>query len=276
MSDKKPELSAAMKSKVEPKVFKKNPIIGTKFTIAISSAKGGVGKSTFATNLALALKTSECKVGLLDADIYGPSIPKMFGIDEKPKSDGQKLEPILKYDIQCMSIGFLTDQQTPMIWRGPMVTSAIKTFTQKVNWKDLDFIIVDMPPGTGDTQLTFSQEIKMDGAIIVSTPQEVALLDVKRGIKMFDKLGVQILGLIDNMSSFTGDDGKKYAIFGEGGVKRTAEEFNKEFLGEIPIDPEVGKLGDQGKPIVESNPENKISQIYINLAKKIKSIYLKN
>tara|TARA_Y100001958_G_C21164387_1_gene497527 strand:- start:337 stop:1167 length:831 start_codon:yes stop_codon:yes gene_type:complete len=276
MSHKKPELSAAMKSKVRPKVFKKNPIIGTKFTIAISSAKGGVGKSTFATNLALALRTSGCKVGLLDADIYGPSIPKMFGIDEKPKSDGQKLEPILKYDIQCMSIGFLTDQQTPMIWRGPMVTSAIKTFTQKVNWKDLDFIIVDMPPGTGDTQLTFSQEIKMDGAIIVSTPQEVALLDVKRGIKMFDKLGVQILGLIDNMSSFTGDDGKKYAIFGEGGVKRTAEEFNKEFLGEIPIDPEVGKLGDQGKPIVESNPENKISQIYINLAKKIKSIYLKN
>ena len=133
MTDKKPELSAAMKSKVEPKVFKKNPIIGTKFTIAISSAKGGVGKSTFATNLALALKQIGCKVGILDADIYGPSIPKMFGIDEKPKSDGQKLDPIMKYDIQCMSIGFLTDQQTPMIWRGPMVTSAIKTFTQKVN-----------------------------------------------------------------------------------------------------------------------------------------------
>ena len=276
MTDKKPELSAAMKSKLEPKVFKKNPIIGTKFTIAISSAKGGVGKSTFATNLALALKKIGCKVGLLDADIYGPSIPKMFGINEKPKSDGQKLEPIIKYDIQCMSIGFLADQQTPMIWRGPMVTSAIKTFTQKVNWKDLDFIIVDMPPGTGDTQLTFSQEIKMDGAIIVSTPQEVALLDVKRGIKMFDKLGVQILGLIDNMSSFTGEDGKKYAIFGEGGVKRTAEEFNKEFLGEIPIDPEVGKSGDQGKPIVESNPENRISKIYLDLANKIKSNYFKN
>ncbi len=276
MTDKKPELSASMKSKLEPKVFKKNPIIGKKFTIAISSAKGGVGKSTFATNLALALKKIGCKVGLLDADIYGPSIPKMFGINEKPKSDGQKLEPIMKYDIQCMSIGFLADQQTPMIWRGPMVTSAIKTFTQKVNWKDLDFIIVDMPPGTGDTQLTFSQEIKMDGAIIVSTPQEVALLDVKRGIKMFDKLGVQILGLIDNMSSFTGEDGKKYAIFGEGGVKRTAEEFNKEFLGEIPIDPEVGKSGDQGKPIVESNPENRISKIYLDLANKIKSNYFKN
>jgi len=256
------------------KTFVKNPIAGTKFTIAISSAKGGVGKSTFATNLALALKTSGCKVGLLDADIYGPSIPKMFGIDEKPKSDGQKLEPIIKYDIQCMSIGFLTDEQTPMIWRGPMVTSTIKTFAQKVSWNNLDFIIVDMPPGTGDTQLTFAQEIEMDGAIIVSTPQELALQDVKRGIRMFDKLGVKIIGLVDNMSFFKGEDGKKYPIFGEGGVKRTAEEFNKEFLAEIPIDPDVGKFGDHGKPIVESNPNNKISQIYINLAKKIKSIYL--
>ena len=276
MSDKKPELSAAMKSKMEPKVFKKNPIFGTKFTIAISSAKGGVGKSTFATNLALALKKIGCKVGLLDADIYGPSIPKMFDINDKPKSDGQKLDPIMKYDIQCMSIGFLADQQTPMIWRGPMVTSAIKTFTQKVNWKDLDFIIVDMPPGTGDTQLTFSQEIQMDGAIIVSTPQEVALLDVKRGIKMFDKLGVNILGLVDNMSFFIGDDGKKYSIFGEGGVKRTADEFKKDFLGEIPINSDVGKSGDQGKPIVEENPNHEISKIYLEFAEKIKKKYLNN
>ena len=274
MSEKKPELSDAMKKKVEPKNFTKNPILGTKFTIAVSSAKGGVGKSTFATNLALALKSIGCKVGLLDADIYGPSIPKMFDINEKPKSDGQKLEPVMKYDIQCMSIGFLADQQTPMIWRGPMVTSAIKTFTQKVNWKDLDFIIIDMPPGTGDTQLTFSQEIKIDGAIIVSTPQEVALLDVVRGIKMFDKLDVKILGLVDNMSYFKGDDGKNYKIFGEGGVKRTAEEFNKEFLGEIPINPEVGKAGDNGKPIVEENPNHEISKIYLEFAEKIKSTYL--
>ena len=274
MTDKKPELSDAMKKKLEPKKFTKNPILGTKFTIAVSSAKGGVGKSTFATNLALALKQVGCKVGLLDADIYGPSIPKMFNINEKPKSDGQKLDPIIKYDIQCMSIGFLADQQTPMIWRGPMVTSAIKTFTQKVNWKDLDFIIVDMPPGTGDTQLTFSQEIKMDGAIIISTPQEVALLDVKRGIKMFDKLNVKILGLVDNMSYFKGDDGKKYRIFGDGGVKRTAEEFNKEFLGEIPINSEVGKSGDEGRPIVEANPEHEISKIYLDFASKIKSNYL--
>jgi ATP-binding protein involved in chromosome partitioning len=274
MPEKKPELSDAMKKKVEPKNFTKNPILGTKYTIAVSSAKGGVGKSTFATNLALALKSIGCKVGLLDADIYGPSIPKMFDINEKPKSDGQKLEPVMKYDIQCMSIGFLADQQTPMIWRGPMVTSAIKTFTQKVNWKNLDFIIIDMPPGTGDTQLTFSQEIKLDGAIIVSTPQEVALLDVIRGIKMFDKLDVKILGLVDNMSYFKGDDGKKYKIFGEGGVKRTAEEFNKKFLGEIPINPEVGKAGDNGKPIVEENPEHEISKIYLEFAEKIKSTYL--
>jgi ATP-binding protein involved in chromosome partitioning len=274
MPKEKPELSDAMRAKMSRKLPQKNPIKGTKFTIAISSAKGGVGKSTFATNLALTLKQIGCKVGLLDADIYGPSIPKMFGIDEKPKSDGQKLEPITKYGIQCMSIGFLTDQQTPMIWRGPMVTSAIKTFTQKVNWKDLDFIIVDMPPGTGDTQLTFSQEIKMDGAIIVSTPQEVALLDVRRGIRMFEKLGVKILGLVDNMSFFTGDDGKKYKIFGEGGVKKTAEEFKKEFLGEIPINPEVGKFGDEGKPIVVSNPDHEISKIYLEFAKKIKSTYL--
>jgi ATP-binding protein involved in chromosome partitioning len=274
MPKEKPELSDAMRAKMSRKLPEKNPIKGTKFTIAVSSAKGGVGKSTFATNLALALKKAGCKVGLLDADIYGPSIPKMLGIEEKPKSDGQKLDPVIKYDIQCMSIGFLTDQQTPMIWRGPMVTSAIRTFTQKVNWKDLDFIIVDMPPGTGDTQLTFSQEIKMDGAIIVSTPQEVALLDVKRGIKMFDKLGVKILGLVDNMSYFIGDDNKKYKIFGEGGVKNTAQEFNKEFLGEIPINPEVGRSGDKGKPIVEEDPNNQISKIYIDFANKIKSIYL--
>ena len=263
-----------MKQETPKKTFKKNPIPGTKFTIAISSAKGGVGKSTFATNIALALKKIGCSVGLLDADIYGPSLPRLFSIKEKPESDGKTLKPIKKYDIQCMSIGFLTEEQTPMIWRGPMVTSAIKTFTQKVSWNNLDFIIVDMPPGTGDTQLTFSQEINMDGVIIVSTPQELALQDVKRGIKMFDKLGVKIIGLIDNMSHFMGDDGKKYSIFGEGGVKRTAEEFSKELFGEIPINPEVGKQGDLGMPIVESNPNHEISKIYLNLAKKIKSLYL--
>ena len=268
------EKKSVSSSSMNKKTFKKNPIKGTKFTIAISSAKGGVGKSTFATNISLALKKIGCKVGLLDADIYGPSLPRLFSINEKPESDGKTLVPINKYEIQCMSIGFLTEEQTPMIWRGPMVTSAIKTFTQKVSWKDLDFIVVDMPPGTGDTQLTFSQEINMDGVIIVSTPQELALQDVKRGIKMFDKLGVKIIGLIDNMSHFIGDDGKKYPIFGEGGVKRTANEFSKEFLGEIPINPDVGRLGDMGTPIVEKDPDNEISKIYIELARKIKESYL--
>ncbi len=274
MNDKKVGLSDTMKAKTEPKTFKRNPIPGTKFTIAISSAKGGVGKSTFATNLALALKTIGCKVGILDADIYGPSLPKLFSINEKPDSDGQTLKPIIKYDIQCMSIGFLTDEQTPMIWRGPMVTSAIKTFTQKVGWKDLDFIIVDMPPGTGDTQLTFAQEISVDGAIIVSTPQEIALQDVKRGIKMFEKLKVNIIGLIDNMSHFIGDDGKKYAIFGENGVERTAQEFEKKFLGQIPINSDVGKYGDMGIPIVEKDPEHEITKIYLKFAEEIKQSYL--
>ena len=269
MSKENPSINDARRKK-----FEKNPINGTKFTIAISSAKGGVGKSTFATNLALALKKLGLKIGILDADIYGPSLPKLFSIKEKPENREGKLIPVSKYNIQCMSMGFLTDEQTPMIWRGPMVTSAIKTFTQKVDWKDLDFIIVDMPPGTGDTQLTFAQEIKLDGAIIVSTPQELALQDVKRGIAMFDKLKVNIIGLIDNMSFFIGDDGKKYSIFGDGGVKKTAEEFNKKFLGEIPINSDVGKYGDQGKPIVESMPEHDISKLYLKLADQIKSIYL--
>ena len=275
MTEKNAEISQSMKEKLAPKKFTKNPIRGTKYTVLVSSAKGGVGKSTFAINIAFALQNLGLKIGILDADVYGPSLPKLININEKPESkDGKFLIPLEKYDAQCMSMGFLVEETTPMIWRGPMVTSAIKTFTQKVGWKDLDFIIVDMPPGTGDTQLTFSQEIKMDGAIIVSTPQEVALLDVKRGIKMFDKLGVKILGLVDNMSYFIGDDGKKYKIFGEGGVKRTAEEFGKEFLGEIPLNPEVGKCGDDGKPIVEANPDHEISKIYLDFAKKIKSTYL--
>ena len=274
MDNKKVGLSDTMKAKTEPKSFRRNPIIGTKYTIAISSAKGGVGKSTFASNLALALGKLELKVGILDADIYGPSLPKLFSIKEKPESDGKNIKPIKKYGIQCMSIGFLTDEQTPMIWRGPMVTSAIKTFTQKVSWENLDFIIIDMPPGTGDTQLTFSQEIKLDGVIIISTPQEIALLDVKRGIRMFEKLKVNILGLVDNMSYFIGDDGKKYPIFGEGAVEKTANEFSKKFLGQIPIDINVGKCGDKGKPIVEENIDSDISKIYLNLAKKLKQEFI--
>ena len=266
-----------MSKKPLPKKFVKTPIEGTKFTLVISSAKGGVGKSTIAVNLAFALQKIGFKIGILDADVYGPSLPKLLNINDKPKSeDGKVIIPIEKYGAQCMSMGLLVDEETPMIWRGPMVISALKTMTQKVLWKNRDIIIIDMPPGTGDTQLTFAQEIEMDGAIIVSTPQELALQDVKRGIRMFDKMGVKIIGLVDNMSFFKGQDGKKYPIFGEGGVKRTAEEFCKEFLCEIPIDPEVGKSGDQGKPIVESNPDNEISKIYLDIAKKIKSSFIEN
>jgi len=257
------------------KNFIKNPIKGTKFTIAISSAKGGVGKSTFAMNFALALKFLNYKVGIFDADIYGPSLPKMMNIREKPKNeDGKNMSPIEKYGIQCMSIGFLVDEETPMIWRGPMVTSAIKTFAQRVLWNNLDFIIVDMPPGTGDTQLTFAQEIKVDGVIIISTPQEVALLDVKRGIKMFDKLKVPILGLVDNMSFFETEDGKKYNIFGENGVEKVAKDYKKDFLGKIPLNTDLRIASDEGKPLVEKNFDHKISKIFTNIANKVKGSFL--
>jgi ATP-binding protein involved in chromosome partitioning len=275
MDKKAAGLSDNYKKNTAPKSFVKNPIKGTKFTIAISSAKGGVGKSTFATNFALALKSIGFKVGILDADIYGPSLPKMMSINEKPKSeDGKSMTPINQYGVQCMSIGFLVEKDTPMIWRGPMVTSAIKTFTQKVLWDNLDFIIVDMPPGTGDTQLTFAQEIKVDGAIIVSTPQEVALLDVKRGINMFDKLKVPILGLVDNMSFFQTEDGKKYNIFGEDGVEKVAKDYKKQFLGKIPIDIDLRIAADSGKPLVEKDPNHKISKIFKEIATKITESFL--
>jgi ATP-binding protein involved in chromosome partitioning len=274
MDKKTVGLSDNFKGQTAPKNFTKNPIKGTKFTIAISSAKGGVGKSTFAMNLALALKSIGSKVGIFDADIYGPSLPKMMSINEKPKSeDGKSMSPINQYGVQCMSIGFLVDKDTPMIWRGPMVTSAIKTFAQKVLWDNLDFIIVDMPPGTGDTQLTFAQEIKVDGVIIVSTPQEIALADVMRGINMFDKLKVPILGLVDNMSFFETDDGKKYNIFGEGGVEKLATNYKKKFLGKIPINIDLRVAADAGKPLVEVDPGHKISKIFIEIAKKINDFF---
>ena len=274
MDKKTAGLSDTFKGNTAPKSFRKNPINGTKFVIAISSAKGGVGKSTFAMNFALALKSTGSKVGILDADIYGPSLPKMMSINEKPKSeDGKSLEPINQYGVQCMSIGFLVDEETPMIWRGPMVTSAIKTFAQKVLWNNLDFIVVDMPPGTGDTQLTFAQEIKVDGVIIVSTPQEIALLDVKRGIRMFDKLKVPILGLVDNLSFFQSDDGKNYNIFGEGGVEKVANDYKKDFLGKIPIDIDLRVAADTGKPLFEKNPDHKISKIFQEIAKKVKRYF---
>ena len=262
-----------MSQKPPPKQFVKTPILGTKFTLLVSSAKGGVGKSTIAVNLAFALQNLGLKIGILDADVYGPSLPKLMNIQEKPKSeDGKAMIPVTKYNAQCMSMGLLVDEQTPMIWRGPMVISAIKTMTQKVLWKDRDVIIIDMPPGTGDTQLTFAQEVKIDGAIIISTPQDLALLDVKRGLQMFDKTGVKILGLIDNMSYFKGDDGQEYKIFGESRVKETSKEFNKEFLGHLPIHQDLRNSADKGDPLTHSDPNHEVF-MFENIAKKIKQYF---
>ena len=264
-----------MSQKHPPKQFVKTPINGTKHTILVSSAKGGVGKSTVAVNLAFALQKFGLKIGILDADVYGPSLPKLLNLKEKPKSeDNKSITPLEKFGVQCMSMGLLINEQTPMMWRGPMVISAIKTMTQKVLWKDRDIIIIDMPPGTGDTQLTFAQEVKVDGAVIVSTPQDLALLDVKRGIQMFDKTGVKILGLIDNMSYFKGDDGKEYKIFGDSGVEKTAKEFNKNFLGHIPLNQDLRASADNGEPLTYSKPDHEVSKLFYEMAKKIKQSFL--
>ena len=269
MSENKAKLSDSLKKNVTPKNFKKNSIKGTKFTIMVSSAKGGVGKSTFAINLTFALQKKGKKVGLLDADIHGPSLPKMIGLNDKPKTDGKFLFPLEKYGAQFMSLGFLVDEKTPMIWRGPMVISAIKTLTEKVAWKDLDYLVVDMPPGTGDTQLTFAQDVKIDGAIIVSTPQELALMDVQRGIQMFDKTKIKIVGLVDNMSFFKTEDGKTHNIFGEGGVEKTAKEFNKNFLGKIPISTKLRESADLGLPLTYKEPGDEISKVFLEIADKV-------
>ncbi len=271
MFKNKAKTGDSLKEKVSPKNFTKNPIKGTKFTVMISSAKGGVGKSTFSINLLFALQKLGYKVGLLDADIHGPSLPKMIGLNERPKTNDDKfLLPLEKYGAQFMSLGFLVDEKTPMIWRGPMVAGTIKTLAEKVLWKDLDFLIIDMPPGTGDTQLTFAQDVKIDGAIIISTPQELALMDVTRGIQMFNKVKIKILGLVENMSFFKGDDGKSYNIFGEDGVEKTAKEFDKKFLGKIPINTELRKSADLGLPLTYKKPDHEISKIFADIALKIK------
>ena len=272
MTEKEANLSKNFMDQITPKnSFKKNKINGVKKIIAISSGKGGVGKSTIAVNLAVAIKNLKYNVGILDADIYGPSIPKMMGISEKPKSeDGVNLIPIKKFDIQCMSIGFMVSEETPMIWRGPMVASTIKTFVNKVLWDNIDFLIIDMPPGTGDALLTFSQEIDIDGAVIITTPQNVAVIDVKRGIEMFKRTDVKILGIIENMTSFKSGDGVEHFIFGKDGAKNIAHKFNIEILGQIPIDIEISKSCDNGDPFLLENKNNNLNYNLINnIAKKI-------
>jgi len=274
MTEKEANLSKSFMDQISPKTqFKKNKINGVKKIIAVSSGKGGVGKSTIAVNLAIALKNLKYNVGILDADIYGPSVPKMMGISEKPKSDdGLNLIPIKKFDIQCMSIGFMISEETPMIWRGPMVASTIKTFVSKVLWDNVDFLIIDMPPGTGDALLTFSQEIDIDGAVIVTTPQDIAIIDVKRGIEMFKKTNVKVLGIIENMTSFTSDDGVEHFIFGKDGGKNIANKFNIELLGQIPININLRKNSDEGSPFVDQFKDDKVSKLFLEIANKITKI----
>ncbi len=247
-----------------------------KYTIAVASGKGGVGKSTVSVNLALALAKLGFKVGLLDADIYGPSIPLMMGIKGKPQifqDEGtNKMIPLENYGIKLMSIGFLIDDENPVIWRGPMASGAVKQFMSDVDWGELDYLIYDLPPGTGDIQLTLVQTIPLSGAIIVTTPQEVSLIDAKKGLKMFQKVNVPVYGIVENMSYFIAPDtGNRYDIFGSGGGAKLSKELDTTFLGGIPIDPRIREGGDSGKPIVVDLPEIEESKIIINIAEKLNS-----
>lgn len=245
-----------------------------KYTVAVASGKGGVGKSTVSVNLALALSKLGFKVGLLDADIYGPSIPLMMGIDSKPQiyqNEGtNKMIPLENYGIKLMSIGFLIDDDNPVIWRGPMASGALKQFMSDVEWGELDYLIYDLPPGTGDIQLTLVQTIPLSGAIIVTTPQEVSLIDAKKGLKMFEKVNVPVFGIVENMSYFIAHDtGNRYDIFGSGGGESLAKKLNTNFLGGIPIDPRIREGGDSGKPIVQSLPYIDESKIIIKIAENL-------
>ncbi len=245
------------------------PLKGVKNIIAIASGKGGVGKSTTAANLALALSSEGAIVGILDADIYGPSQPQMLGIsDKKPQStDGKSMDPILAHGIQVMSIGFLIDQETPMIWRGPMVTGALEQLLTQTDWNNLDYLIVDLPPGTGDIQLTLSQKIPVTGAIIVTTPQDIALLDARKGLKMFEKVNVPIIGIVENMAShICSKCGHEEHIFGEGGGHKMSDDYKVELLGSLPLDMNIREQLDLGTPTLVSDKDGKIASIYKEIA----------
>jgi ATP-binding protein involved in chromosome partitioning len=238
--------------------------------IAIASGKGGVGKSTVSVNVALALAQSGAKVGLLDADIYGPNIPQMLGVDKLPAPQNNKLVPAVVHGIQVISMGFLVGPDQPIIWRGPMLHKAIQDLFMDVLWDELDYMIVDLPPGTGDVQLSLAQTVPLTGGVVVSTPQDIALADARRGLAAFQKLNVPILGIIENMAYFIAPDtGNRYEIFGHGGAERAAEELKVPFLGRLPLDPKAREGGDDGKPVILEHPETDISKSFIDLAGKI-------
>ena len=246
------------------------PMPGVRNIIAVASGKGGVGKSTTAVNLALALSVEGARVGLLDADIYGPSQPRMLGARQQPESpDGKTLNPIVSYNIQSMSIGYLIEEDTPMVWRGPMVTQTLEQLLRDTRWHDLDYLIIDLPPGTGDTQLTLSQTVPVSGAIIVTTPQDIALLDARKGLKMFEKVEVPVLGVVENMSiHICSQCGHEEHIFGAGGGQRMAEEYEVPFLGSLPLDIRIREETDGGRPTVAAEPDSRIASLYREIARR--------
>jgi len=246
------------------------PIPNVKNIIAVASGKGGVGKSTTAVNLALALQIEGAAVGVLDADIYGPSQPRMLGAQQRPESkDGKSLQPVLSHGVQSMSIGYLIEEDTPMVWRGPMVTQALQQLLSDTCWRELDYLVIDLPPGTGDIQLTLSQKVPVSGAVIVTTPQDIALLDARKGLKMFEKVDVPVLGVVENMSiHICSQCGHKEPIFGSGGGQRMAGEYGVKFLGALPLDIRIREEADSGHPTVAADPDGAIAGIYREIARK--------
>jgi ATP-binding protein involved in chromosome partitioning len=257
--------------KAAPAATAKALVPGVRAIVAVASGKGGVGKSTTSVNLALGLKANGLRVGLLDADIYGPSMPRMMAITGKPNSaDGKMLQPMENYGVKVMSMGFLVAEDTPMIWRGPMVQSALQQMLRDVAWGELDVLVVDLPPGTGDAQLTMAQQVPLAGAVIVSTPQDIALLDARKGLNMFRRVDVPVLGIIENMSYFCCPNcGHRTDIFSHGGAKREAESLGMEFLGEIPLDIAIRETSDEGQPIVMSQPDSEHAKVYRQIAARV-------
>ena len=244
---------------------------GVKNIIAVASGKGGVGKSTTAANLALALSAEGARVGILDADIYGPSLPMMLGISGRPETKEEStIEPMEGHGLQASSIGFLVDQDSPMVWRGPMVTSALEQLLRQTRWRDLDYLIVDMPPGTGDIQLTLSQKVPVTGAVIVTTPQDIALLDARKGLKMFEKVGVPIIGIVENMSTYICPScGHEEHVFGSGGGQKMCSDYGVDFLGSLPLNLSIREQSDTGCPTVVAEPNGAISQVYKQIARQV-------
>jgi ATP-binding protein involved in chromosome partitioning len=246
-------------------------IPGVKNIIAVASGKGGVGKSTTAVNLALALAAEGASVGVLDADIYGPSQPTMLGITGRPESkDGKSLEPMMGHGLQAISIGFLIDVDTPMVWRGPMVTQALEQLLKETRWRDVDYLVVDLPPGTGDIQLTLAQKVPVTGAVIVTTPQDIALIDARKGFKMFEKVGIPILGVVENMSlHICSKCGHEEHIFGTGGAEKMCKDYGTELLGALPLDIHIREQADSGKPTVVADPDSRAAEIYRSIARRV-------